>query len=59
MKTKFYLEGTEITKKEAIAKFGTTRINKYVSSAKKGFKSNPLQEQSWWTGKGTLVIDFE
>lgn len=51
---KFYLNGKKITKTEAL-KYIT---EKQIAEARQAFEIDPLEEQSWWIGKGTLVIEF-
>ena len=51
---KFYLNGKPITKKEAM-KLITA---KQLEEAREAFEIDPLEEQSWFVGKGILVVEF-
>ena len=51
---KFYLDNKKITKKEAL-KYIT---EKQLAEARQAFEIDPLEEQSWWVGKGILRVEF-
>lgn len=54
MKTKFYLEGKKTTKKKAM----TLISNEQLKGAFEDFLKDPLQQQSWYTKEGSLIVEF-
>ena len=60
MKTTYYLNGKKTTRKALKDQLGEERLKRMTAEAKKGFKADPLEEQSFFLGKaGTLTIEFE
>ena len=51
---KFYLNGKKITKKEAMTYITPAQL----ADAKQAHEEDPWEEQSFWVGKGMLVIEF-
>lgn len=51
---KFYLNGKKITKKEAMTYITPVQL----AEAERAHEEDPFEEQSWWVGKGMLVIEF-
>ena len=58
MKTAFYYDGKKITKKAAAEIAGEERLKRLIAEAKEGFMEDPLVEQSWFLGRGILVLSF-
>ena len=58
MRTLITLDGKKLSKKAAYEMFGEATIDTWISEAKKAFVEDPLEQSSWWTGKGSLTIEF-
>lgn len=59
MRTKFYLDGKKITKKELQERIGEERLKKLVQEAKETFLEDPLIENDFYLGsEGMLTIEF-
>lgn len=56
MKTKYYLNGKKITKKQAIEFLGEARFNARLEDAKQTFMEDPNIQNSWADG---FMIEFE
>ncbi len=59
MKTKFYLDNKKITRKAATEMVGKERLAEMLKEAKKCFFEDPLEQISYFIGRGTLTIQFE
>ena len=58
MRTNLYLEGKKITRKAAAELVGEDRLKRMIAEAKEGFFRDPLEQQSWFIGRGCLTIEF-
>lgn len=58
MKTSIYLNGKKVTKKLAAEKLGKDTLDRYIKEAAQGFREDPYEQQSWYTGSGMLTIEF-
>lgn len=59
MRTKFYLDGKKITKKELQERIGEERLKRLVQEAKETFLEDPLIENDFYLGsEGMLTIEF-
>ena len=59
MKTKFYLDGRKITRKAVAELVGKERLTEMLKEAKKCFFEDPLEQISYYIGRGMLTIQFE
>ena len=58
MRTKFYLDGKKITKKELQERIGEERLKRLVQEAKETFLEDPLIENDFYLGsEGMLTIE--
>ena len=58
MKTKFYLNGKQITKKAAAEMLGRERLNRMIEEAKETFFEDPYIANDWFIGSGMFSIVF-
>lgn len=59
MRTKFYLDGKKITKKELQERIGEERLKRLVQEAKETFLEDPLIQNDFYLGReGMLTIEF-
>jgi hypothetical protein len=56
MKTRFYLRGKRITKKQAAEMVGEDRLKARIKESKESFRSDPNTMNSWMDG---MEIRFE
>lgn len=59
MKTRFYLDGKKTTRKAVKELVGDESLKRMTAAAKEGFKEDPYTEESFFTGRGMLTIEFE
>lgn len=55
---KLYLNGKKITQKEVKEKLGEECYKRMLKEAKESFRKDPLEEISFFVGKGILVFEF-
>ena len=55
---KLYLNGKKISQKEVKEMLGEERYKRMLKDAKESFKKDPLEEISFFVGKGVLVFEF-
>ena len=58
MKTTFYLNDKKVTRKALKELLGEDRLNNIIAEAKEGYRKDPLEELSWFVGKGMLAVEF-
>ena len=58
MKPTIYLNGKKVTRKYAAEKLGKDTLDKHIREAAEGFRIDPYEQQSWYTGAGMLTIEF-
>ena len=59
MKTNFYLDGKKTTRKAVKEMVGTERLSRMLKDAKESFFADPLEEISYYIGRGMLTIQFQ
>lgn len=59
MKTKFYLNGKKTTRKAIKEQVGEERLGRMLKDAKETFTEDPLVQNDFFIGSGTLTITFE
>ena len=59
MKTKFYLNGKKTTRKAIKEQVGEERLARMLKEAKETFFEDPLSQNDFFIGSGTLTIAFE
>ena len=59
MKTKFYLNGKKTTRKAIKEQVGEERLARMLKEAKETFFEDPLIQNDFFIGSGTLTIAFE
>lgn len=58
MKTKFYIDGKKTTRKAVKEQVGEERLARMLKEAKEAFIEDPLEQTSFFLGKGMLTIEF-
>ena len=59
MKTTFYLNGKNTSRKALTEMLGADRLKRYIEEAKEAFFEDPLTQNSFWLGgKNMLTIEF-